>query len=175
MDVLFHPLDVEAGKVVYGHFFPIKYIGGANRSEFKLVTILRDPISRLKSHYAFWMAGDYSDHHIWRKMKALNWSFEDFAFSDEMRNMYTQYLAGVSLGSIDYIGLFETMDASVAGCLTTLGIAFDGKIALPRDNVGPRSEAIDLSSAVARELRNHHAEDYLMYEFAKKKFHPARH
>ena len=66
-------------KFTFGHFFPIKYFGsyGKEKDVF-LTTFLRDPISRLASHYSFW-SNSGKAHYLQKKMTMENWSFEEFA------------------------------------------------------------------------------------------------
>jgi hypothetical protein len=41
LNSLLSPTEIPTDKVVYGHFFPVKYIGTAKHRDFRLVTILR--------------------------------------------------------------------------------------------------------------------------------------
>ena len=46
------PISVLGNPIIAGHIFPIRYVNQSNlNKEFRLVTILRDPIQRLMSHY----------------------------------------------------------------------------------------------------------------------------
>lgn len=158
--------------VIYGHFFPVKYLGDRSCPDIRLVTILRDPIARLRFHYNCWNATDNSGHYLWRKMKAERWTFEQFAFSPEMRNFYAQYFSQISLGSFGYIGLYENLERSVLGCFRALGLAADSAANVPRENVSASSHDADLDPDTMDRLREHHREDYLIYRYAELKFHP---
>lgn len=171
LENLLHPRSVAGGRIVYGHFFPVKYIGQGTSLDFRLVTILRDPIARLQSHYKFWNAGDFSDHYLWRKMKLERWTFEDFAFSEEMRNFYAQHFSQVSLGAFAFIGLYENLDYSVDRCFEVLGISRPAISSVPKVNVTPPRTSIDLSPDAKEKLKAHHSDDYLIYEFARRRFH----
>jgi hypothetical protein len=170
LNALLSPIRAPSDKIVYGHFFPVKYIGSETKAAVNLVTILRDPIARLHSHYHFWNSGDFSDHYLWRKMKSEQWDFTKFAFSAEMRNFYSQYITHVPLGLFTYIGLYENLEVSVAECFAALGGSSENRLKVPRHNVTPVKEAIPLDGEVVARLREYHAEDYLIYEFARRKF-----
>jgi len=175
LDSLMHPIEPPPHKIVYGHFFPVKYIGATlNRGDgrrLRLVTIVRDPIDRLRSHYEFWRSGEFSDHYLWRKLKSEDWSFEEFAFCKEMKNYYSQYLFQIPVGAFSYIGLFERLEQSVRGCLDALDIEYDHVSTVPMLNRSQLEPAIVISDTTRSELMAHHSEDYLIYDYARQTFH----
>lgn len=168
---LLQDIQVDKSKIVYGHFFPIKYIYGLPNKDVKLVTILRDPIDRLISHFRYWKSGDFSSHYLWRQMMYEHWSFMDFAMNSELRNFYTQYLVQVPLAYFSYIGLYENLISSVPACLQALGEEFDGDIKLPVINVTQSEVRTKLTDNELSELRDYHAEDYCLYHYAKLRYH----
>jgi hypothetical protein len=168
---LLHPTPAPDDRIVYGHFFPLKYVGAERASDVALVTILRDPSARLQSHYRFWNEGDFSDHYLWRRMKSERWTFLDFAFSDEMRNFYAQYLCHVPLGAFSFIGVCENLAYSVRRCLEILDVPMPAGTPIPRVNAGDEQTACALPADVVARLRSFHAEDYVFYDYARLKFH----
>jgi hypothetical protein len=167
-----NPAALPGNGLVYGHFFPARYLGKGHNSELKLTTILRDPLERMRSHYVYWNAGQF-DHYLWDKMKAENWSFADFAFSAEMRNFYAQYNIYVPVERYDYIGLYENLEISVRNCCAAVGLNLPKDAIVPHTNANPERRD-DLISTIDRNaFRLWHAEDYAFYEAAKQRFHPA--
>ena len=168
---LLEPESGDRDKIIYGHFFPVKYFGTQKPENYKLVTILRDPVDRVLSHYKYWNSESFPDHYLWRKMKENSWSFEEFAFCEEMQNFYSQYLIQVPVGSFDYIGLFEDFEKSVSRCFEVLGVDRANGIGSHRANMsnGITLDAID--GNVLKKLKQHHAEDYLIYEYAREQYH----
>lgn len=168
LDSLFTPTPVAPGALVFGHFFPIKYLATQQASDYKLVTILRDPLDRLYSHYQFWCQHEFPDHYLWRQMRALNWSFRDFALSQEMKNFYSQYLFQVPLRAFQYIGLFEDFEHSIQQCMEALDL---GPVNLDRLSTENTTHYPSLHESISTEDRelicDWHAEDYLIYRYVK--------
>jgi hypothetical protein len=170
---LLEPGLVPDDELVYGHFFPIKYLGSGYSSEIRLVTILRDPIARLVSHFDFWNRGDFPDHYLWRRMKAERWTLEDFIMSHEMRNFYAQYFTQVPLNFFTYIGLYEMLEESIKGCMSALGLQMK-PADLPNLNAAPTKAVPLLSQNFISEAIDFHSDDYLIYRFALDRFHGNR-
>ena len=166
----------DADKVVFGHFFPVKYIGDTIPVTHKLVTILRDPISRLISHYKFWKLYEKSaDVYVWKKMKSENWSLSDFIMCDEMRNLYSQYLTQCPLSYFSYIGVYENLNESVRKCLAEIGAENPSDYHVPHMNKTGKVETEELSPAFLKQARDWHQDDYLIYNYAVHKFHKDAH
>jgi hypothetical protein len=106
--------------VIYGHFYPIKYLGFygtyLRTDQAQLYTILRDPLERLISHYNFFSGGPFQ-HWIWRKMKKEAWDFKRFALGTEIRNFYSSYFSLIPIERFAYVGLTATIDTSVCKIL----------------------------------------------------------
>lgn len=148
-------------KFTFGHFFPIKYFGlyGKEKDVF-LTTFLRDPISRLASHYSFWKRKKYG-HYLQKKMTIENWSFEEFALSKEMRNFYSQYMFQTPLSEFNYIGIHEDMENSWKIISKILNINYK----LPKIN-SSNSGRVEISNSLKEKIKEFHAEDYLIYNLS---------
>lgn len=155
---------------IFGHFFPVKYIESNYRGDYTMVTIIRDPIDRLISHYRYWSVTPDTSHYLCLKMHEENWDFSKFAFSPEMKNFYAQYFTGITLADFSYIGLYENYDTSVRTCLKILGVNLPEGASLPYENVTKSEFNVGMTSGMWSELRDFHAEDYAIYDFAKRGF-----
>lgn len=165
------PESGDRDKIIFGHFFPIKYFGTQKPKNCKLVTIIRDPIDRIFSHYRYWSSGSFPDHYLWRIMIEKRWSLEEFAFCDEMQNFYSQHLIQVPLGSFDYVGLFEDFEKSASRCFEVLGIDQANGIGLQKVNISKGVTLETLDGNVLKKLKQHHADDYLIYEYVRERYH----
>lgn len=164
------PVELGDASMIFGHFFPVKYLGEfiyGDPSLF-LATFLRDPLDRLVSHYAFWRQGRFPDHYLWCKMISEDWSFERFALSGEMQNFYAQHLVQVPLSRFDYIGIHESISSSWTGFLRAAGLPFR---ALPHENRSKDARGLcSISDETRSEIVDFHAEDYFIYNYALGKF-----
>lgn len=166
------PISVSGNPIMVGHIFPIKYVSQSNLDErFRLVTILRDPIQRLISHYKFFTENTFNGHYLWECFQLQDGSFEEFAFSPEMQNVYASYISGVDINMFNYIGIYEDLEASVKACLDLFDISYPEELVMPVKNKTNSNTAIDISSELEQSLKAFHSDDYAIYNFALNKFH----
>ncbi len=93
---------------IHGHFMPLKYLLYQIEHPCYFITWMRHPVDRLISHYHFWNRNVHDNiGALHRKVIEERWSLEQFAFSKEMRNLYTQFLWGFPLEQFDFIGITE--------------------------------------------------------------------
>jgi hypothetical protein len=165
-DLIKSPIpSIPKDAFVFGHFFPVKYIGNSviSKEEVKLITFLRDPVERLSSHYAFWKSGDFSDHYLWRTMIKENWSFARFALSQEMRNFYSQYLTQVPISYFDFVGIHENIEKDWRRLCDYLKIK---RQSLPITNTSKSDDIKSkIDSALLKDIKEFHSEDYLVYNY----------
>ncbi len=97
---------------VYGHvdaaFCP------ALLGEFRLLTFLRDPISRAVSHYNYAMSERSNAGHL--RLQQENWSFDRFIdeyMDDWNGNLQTRVLAGTAWGASAKLSAGESLDLAL--------------------------------------------------------------
>ena len=166
------PISVLGNPIIVGHIFPIRYVNQSNlNKEFRLVTILRDPIQRLISHYKFFTENTFNGNYLWECFQLQDGSFEEFAFSAEMQNLYSSYISGVDLNMFTYIGIYEDLESSVKACLDSFDISYPEELVVPVKNKTKSNSVINISSDLERALKDFHSDDYAIYNFALNKFH----
>lgn len=166
------PVLVSGNPIIVGHMFPIKYISQSNLSKgSRLVTILRDPIERLISHYNFFKENTFPGHYLWERFQLQGGSFKEFAFSPEMQNIYSSYVSGVDIELFTYIGVYEDLDVSVKTCLDLFDISYPEGVVIPVKNKTNSKSVIDIPSGLEQSLKAFHSDDYAIYNFALNKFH----
>jgi len=153
---------------VHGHFMPYKYLPFRNEGQVVFVTWLRDPVDRLASHYYFWQrAYDISRAApLHRKVIEENWSFEQFCFSDELRNVYTKFLWKFGIERFDFIGITEHFEEDIVEFAKKY---IDLKLTeIPQENVNPigKVDYFKDKEELRNELIKWHAEDYRIYDYA---------
>ncbi|NBC02741.1 MAG: sulfotransferase family 2 domain-containing protein [Bacteroidetes bacterium] len=154
---------------IHGHFLPYKYEEFYQSGDHTFVTWLRDPLERLTSHYYYWK--EYHDkmdqQPLLKKFLEENWSFEDFAFSEEVRNIYSLFLWKFPVERFKFIGITEFYNED----LTFFAENFLDKseVSIPKKNVNKKSkEKKTIDRGLEKEIKEFHANDYQLYEYALK-------
>jgi hypothetical protein len=153
---------------IHGHFIPYKYAGLVGKKNVQFVTWLRDPLERLASHYHFWFRhynAETTPGLLHRKVVEENWSFEDFCFSEEMKNFYAQFLWKFPITQFDFVGITEHFDEDIH----YFAKQFLGResIEIPATNQNPTKPTSYFEEAdLVKKLKDFYAEDYRIYEAA---------
>ena len=150
LDSIESPKKVKKDSFVFGHFYPVKYLGknNFNKKEFRLITFLREPLERLASHYSFW-TNSKKDHYLWTKMTKENWTFKEFCLSEEMKNFYSQYLIHVPISNFDFVGTQENIKQDWERLCKFLEIEF---VELPKINETPNQIIRTLFKKTPKEI-----------------------
>lgn len=154
-------------KCIHGHFLPYKYDHFYGKDGNLFITWLRDPVERLVSHYNFWYRTYEEDDpkRLHRKVVEEEWTLEEFAFSEELRNIYSKFLWNFPIERFDFIGITEYYEQD----LTYFANHYLGlhEVSVPKKNISPRNSKPDITDeGLIRELKSFHADDYELYNYA---------
>lgn len=164
-DNLFNKFDTI--ECIHGHFLACKYEDFYQSGDYTFVTWFRDPVERLTSHYYYWK--EYHDkmevQPLLKKFLKEEWSFEDFAFSEEVRNIYSLFLWNFPVERFDFIGITEYY----AEDLTFFAKNYlkVSEVKIPKKNVNKKSTGKKGNDpGLIREIKEFHARDYELYNYA---------
>lgn len=157
--------DVQSVDCVHGHFLAAKY----DTPEYDcahFVTWLRDPVDRLVSHYNFFIRSyvEETAGPLFKRIIKEEWSLEDFCFSNEYRNIYTQYLRNFPVRRFSFVGVLEFYNED----LEYFSSKFLGAPATPfLINAGRNScEKYKIDPGLRRAIEEFHALDVDLYRAA---------
>lgn len=154
-------------KCIHGHFLPHKYDFLYDKDETLFVTWLRDPVERLGSHYYFWQRTfkPWKSKPLHQKVIREDWSLEKFVFSEELRNLYSQFLWNFPIEKFDFIGIMEHYDED----LDYFGknILSLNDFSVPQKNVNPNSSnKYFQDEKLIKDIKSFHFRDYEIYNYA---------
>jgi hypothetical protein len=150
-------------RVVHGHFCMSKYKGVKGPR----VTILREPVDRLISHYLFWKHLPPHGHSLHDRFLAEQPSLAEFARVPGLRHFYRDILfRDIDMKVFDLVGCVERMNETIAG----LGRLIGRKLRFERRNDNQcehcrqqKAEISEMTSVLAQ-LRDILAEDIAFYD-----------
>lgn len=165
------PLEYSSALCVHGHLLPMKYLGLAQHRDCKFVTWLREPLARLVSHYHYWHftydKASPTTAALHRRVVEESWTLKQFCLSDELRNVYSQFLSGFPVTALDFIGITEFYDDD----LRYFSEQYLCEKVTPRAlNIRPQPEGKltedSLSAMSWDEVTAFHANDIALYQMA---------
>jgi hypothetical protein len=154
---------------IHGHFLPAKYLLLAERRDLTFVTWVRHPVQRLLSNYYYWRRTfePGTAPRLHRKVVEEDWSVERFCLSDEMRNMYGQFLWGFPVENFAFMGITEFYEDDLdyfAG--RWLGLSVEPK----RLNIGSAPDGeYQVDRALRTRIETFHEQDMELYRRALEK------
>lgn len=156
--------DFKEIECIHGHFMPYKY--ASIRSNVIYITWLRDPVERLASHYYYWK-NNYNENHSFSLHKRVveeNWSLEKFAFSKEIRNIYSKFLWRFPLNKFHFIGITEYYEEDLKYFSTKY---FNRKLEVFKDNRNTERSGLYIKDKLMRrEIEKFHEKDMEIYQRA---------
>jgi len=97
---------------IHGHFMPAKYLLLSTLNPLIFVTWMRHPVERVVSHYYFWQKYyELEAPPLHKRIVEEKWTLEEFCLSEEMKNLYNQFLWGFPLNNFNFIGITEHYEA----------------------------------------------------------------
>ena len=163
--------DFSGVECIHGHFLPLKYLLLADEVDCRFVTWLREPVARLVSHYHYWLRSYDPDSDstspLHRRVVEEQWTLEQFCLSDELRNVYSQYLWGFPIQCFDFIGITEYFDDDLRYFSTTyLGNNIEARKINQREDAREGGPEAELSESLRKQVESFHAADLALYEQA---------
>jgi hypothetical protein len=153
-------------RCIHGHFLPLKYLLLGVKYDVKFITWMRNPVERILSHYHFWKNCYHRDlaPSLHRKVVEENWSLEKFCFSNELRNVYGQFLWGFPFEKFDFIGITEFFDEDLR-CLSEGFL--DNDLVVYKELVSERDcIRYQISNSLRRQIEAFHDLDMYLYRKA---------
>ncbi|MBM3534062.1 MAG: sulfotransferase family protein [Alphaproteobacteria bacterium] len=158
------PVLKTSTAVIHGHFPAIRYAGMAAR---RRVTLLREPLQRLLSHFFFWQAQPRHGNPLHDRVLDEHLGLIDFAKLPAIRHFYSETIfGGCDMASFDLVGIVEELERDWPRFQRLTGIAAP----LPHRNRNRYPGYTDLKARaladlrLMRELRRILAEDIAFYE-----------
>lgn len=150
---------------IHGHFPPAKYLLLNDLEPLTFITWMREPVSRMISHYYYWQRAydpkRSAPHH--KQVIEENWSLEEFCLNERFRNIYSKYLWGFPLEYFDFIGITEHYEEDFHYFTKKY---FNKKLPIRRDNASQQMYNAGLSPEVLEKIKKFHSKDLELYQRA---------
>lgn len=169
--LLLHPQRLAAVDAVHGHFLALKYGLWRGGAGVRRVTWLRDPVERVASHYHYWRRGynPATAGALQRRVVEEGWTLERFCLGPELRNVYQQFLWGVPVARLDFVGITEHYATDAQDfARRILGLADSPPVqGGDKENRNPEAPGRYVEDPALRDrIERHHAADMALYHWA---------
>ncbi|MFZ4462640.1 MAG: hypothetical protein ACOYN5_02260 [Bacteroidales bacterium] len=152
---------------IHGHFMPMKYLLLNSKQPLTFVIWMRHPVERIISHYYFWQRYYQPEAPpLHKRIVEEKWTLEKFCLSDEMRDLYHQFLWGFPLHNFDFIGITEHYEDDFRYFANKY---LHKKVASFKENINEnRNENYTLNSSFRKQIESFHEIDMELYHSALK-------
>ena len=134
--------------VLHGHFLYNEVKDIHLNSNAKVITWLRDPVERVISRYFYLQKRIEQDpNHIQKEKKDMG--LLNYAALPSQRNVMSQYVNGIAIENLFFIGILEYFDQSIEEFKQLFN--FTNKVEIPWDN---NNQEYKSKYAVSQEERN---------------------
>jgi len=156
--------DYSGIECIHGHFMPVKYMLMACEYNPVFVTWIRNPVERVISHYYYWI-DSYDEREsppFHRRVVEENWSLEKFCLSDQVRNIYSEFLWGFHPDNFDFIGVTEFYSAD----LVYFSEKFIGsQLEEVMHNIGKKKSITKIDEVLHKKISAFHQKDIELYSY----------
>lgn len=164
--------NFDKTRFMSGHFV-YRDIAGLERFKLsKLVTLLRDPLARLKSDYLHQIS---TEHPLWQSARERYPSFRHFIEDADNHNVMFTYLCRSEADSVDetiefimdrftWVGIQEDFRFSIKMLFMLFGMRIEPRRALRRQPVNIEQQILLLPEDI-RAVEQNNAKDYGLYAF----------
>ena len=164
--------NFDKTRFLSGHF---TYRDIAELDKFKtskLVTMLRDPLARLKSDYLYQIS---TEHPLWQSARDRYPSFRHFIEDTDNHDVMFYYLCRSQADSVDdtiefildrftWVGIQEDFRFSIKMLFMLFGMRIEPRRTI-RKNAATTEQQILVSPEDMRAARQHNVKDYKLYSF----------
>jgi hypothetical protein len=145
---------------IIGHF-PVNAFTDVLPEDARRLTIVRDPLTRMASHYRYLqqLKGLKTGPRNWMEGQDPELAFYDFALSEPVQNFQTQY-TGTEVSHFAVVGITEKLGSF----LVAAGLSMDPRQAPHINKTAGEPLATPMDPGFLRDFQEFHSQDYLFYE-----------
>ena len=159
--------DFGETECIHGHFMPAKYLLLDTAQTLTFVTWMRNPVERVISHYYFWQRQYWPEApSLHKRIVEEKWTLEKFCLSDEMRNLYQQFLWSFPIYNFDFIGITEHYEEDFWYFRKTF---LHENVTSFRENINKNKKGnYAISKSLRTQIESFHQADMELYQSALK-------
>ena len=151
-------------RVLHGHLYYHEVANLHQKHQSKVICWLRDPIKRVVSNYQFFRRGlenpERNPEAYELNKHRINETLLEYASLEENRNRMTDFLDGIQVKELFFVGLLENFDQDI----TRLGALLKWpKVKIPKLNTSQQNRKMILSDQMTEAIRQLNLKDVDLY------------